>query len=309
MADNSRQKWLKTLGIIAQKRPDEAEAEWAWVMKALGLGPDYFLAVHEAVRQGRWREAEDPGHYLKTVVKREARGEVRLRPSSASNGSGLGSGRLGPGEAGGGWRRPGRWSGDDEERELRRVHENRSDYGEEMTLGRQGPVRGGDDYETSEDRLDYLGHRQDRGEPAKDEDGVWRSGAGWGALHERGMKKPERRRKPIKGERPLVVDARKIKPLDPYYQTYVGPEPERAPDWAKMSAEAGLSDWEKKVVEYQMSGMGWREAAAAQPDEESRRALIAAWRSMERTGLKRLREAVKKSFAQDVAKEGDWDTE
>lgn len=136
----------------------------------------------------------------------------------------------------------------------------------------------------------------------------WRSGAGWGALHKKGMKKPKRRRKPVKG-RPLVVDPSKIKPLDPYYQTYVGPEPEAPPDWAKMAEEAGLSEWEKKVVEYQMSGMGWREAAAAQPDEESRWAVIAAWRSMERTGLKRLREAVKKSFLHDVAKEGDWDTE
>lgn len=106
-----------------------------------------------------------------------------------------------------------------------------------------------------------------------------------------------------------MVDPNQIKPLDPYYQNYVEPGPESPPDWEEMAAAAGLSEWEKKVVHYMMSGMGWRQACEAEPDEKSRRALIAAWRSMERTGLRRLEEGMKKSFPQTVAKEGDCDTE
>lgn len=59
MIDQDRSQWLGTLEIIASKRPGEAEAEWAWVMERLGLGLEYFLGIHEAVRQGRWREAEN----------------------------------------------------------------------------------------------------------------------------------------------------------------------------------------------------------------------------------------------------------
>jgi hypothetical protein len=286
MPESDKDQWLKTLEMVARKRPDEVEAEWAWVMKELGLGPDYFLAVYEAVRQGRWRAANDPGSYLKTVARREAWGKVR-----------------GPRGVGPGFTRPG-----DEDRELRRVRGNRSDYGEEMTIGYDGPEMDGE-HESSEDRLDFLQYRQDSGKPMQAEDGVWRSGAGWGARNDGGMRKPKRRRKPTGAGRPLMVDPAKCKPPDPYYQTYVDPQPERMPDWAKMAAVAGLTEWEKKVVAYMMSGTGWRKAWAAQPDEESRRALRAAWKRLERTGLRRLQEAAKNSFPQSVAKEGDWDTE
>ena len=50
---DSRAEWLRILETVATRRPDEAEPEWAWVMKELELGPEYFLAIYEAVRQGR----------------------------------------------------------------------------------------------------------------------------------------------------------------------------------------------------------------------------------------------------------------
>ena len=46
--------------------------EWEWLMRQLKLGPEYFLAIYEAVGQGRWRTANNPKAYLKTVAKREA---------------------------------------------------------------------------------------------------------------------------------------------------------------------------------------------------------------------------------------------
>src|SRR5579859_555220 len=64
--------WMAVLETIAQRPPDECNAEWEWLMRELGLGPEYFLAVYEAVRQGRWRGAQNPKAYLKTVARREA---------------------------------------------------------------------------------------------------------------------------------------------------------------------------------------------------------------------------------------------
>lgn len=78
--------WLQTLEVLTNRQPDQAEGEWAWVMKHLGLGPEYFLGVLEAVRQGRWREAENPAGYLKTAAKREQR---RLTPSGDRRPAGI----------------------------------------------------------------------------------------------------------------------------------------------------------------------------------------------------------------------------
>lgn len=64
--------WMRMLETVAHRPPDEANAEWEWLLEELGLGPEYFLAIYEAVRQGRWRTARDPKAYLKTVAKREA---------------------------------------------------------------------------------------------------------------------------------------------------------------------------------------------------------------------------------------------
>jgi hypothetical protein len=50
--------------------------EWVWLLDQLNLPSAYFLAVHEAVRQGRWRTAKNPRAYVKTVAKREA---IRMR--------------------------------------------------------------------------------------------------------------------------------------------------------------------------------------------------------------------------------------
>ena len=72
MADINTAEWMAVLETVSRQSPDEANAEWEWLMEQLGLGPEYFLAIYEAVRQGRWRGARDPKAYLKTVAKREA---------------------------------------------------------------------------------------------------------------------------------------------------------------------------------------------------------------------------------------------
>jgi hypothetical protein len=270
MEGANRQKWLEILETLAQRRPDEAEAEWVWVMKQLGLGPEYFLAIHEAIRQGRWRGAENPAGYLKAVARREAR---RAEQAEATT--------------------------------------------EELTIG-GGEVEG--EWLSGEEMLDALEYRQHTRKPAPGSDGTWRApnpsaqtparkGARSAFFRLITPKAGRRFRRPSQsGPGPFTPEqirsaeqaAREL--LD---APYIHDQPERNPDWPQWAQAAGLSEWEKKVIEYKLSGVGWREAVAAQADAVSRRALRAAWRRLERSGFERL----KKNLPLDVAQRGESDTE
>jgi hypothetical protein len=287
MSQSDRSQWMKTLEIIAAKPPDEAEAEWAWVMKGLGLGPEYFLGIHEAVRQGRWREAENPGGYLKAAARRE---QSRLTDGGERKPRGL------------------------------RGFQGLIFQAEEITLGRGGSVESHGESFSSEDMLESLEYRQASGKSVRDPDGVWRTAAGGEADPEGLLSRPAKRgRRPrlmteAEGAR-LAKYAERIRQIraaegkDERDEPYIEKGPEPMPDWPTMAAQARLSDWEQRVVEYKMRGIGWREAWAEQADDLSRRALRAAWRKLERTGLERLEAARKKSFPQNVAEQGGNDTE
>src|SRR5947209_18730940 len=64
--------WLGVLETAAKVSVEQSSAVWVWLMNELRLGPQYFLAVREAVQQGRWRTAKNPKTSIKTVAKREA---------------------------------------------------------------------------------------------------------------------------------------------------------------------------------------------------------------------------------------------
>jgi len=72
MSGSSKAEWLAVLEAAAQPGSRVSDGEWQWLMQQLDLGPEYFLAIREAVRQGRWRAAKNPKAYIKTVAKREA---------------------------------------------------------------------------------------------------------------------------------------------------------------------------------------------------------------------------------------------
>lgn len=270
MQNIGREKWIEILETVAQKRPDEAEAEWAWVMEQLELGPEYFLAIYEAVRQGGWREAENPAGYIKKVAQREAR---RQAPDGSRGRRGL--------------------------RGMRGFHGIVAE-GEEFTLGQGGSMDMDGERFSSEEMLDHMHYRVESGRPTREADRTWRSSAGWEADHE-GLLRPQggkprtgKAKERMKGPGPLAPYVERIERLrreagkeDPY----IDETPEELPDWQAWAEDAGLSEWEKKAAEYKVSGVGWMEAMAAQPDEESRRALQAAWRKLERTGEGRLRDA------------------
>jgi hypothetical protein len=72
MTETERVQWITILDAAAQRPGNELNDEWEWLMDELGLPYEYFLAVREAIAQGRWREAKNPRAYVKTVAKREA---------------------------------------------------------------------------------------------------------------------------------------------------------------------------------------------------------------------------------------------
>ena len=74
-----------------------------------------------------------------------------------------------------------------------------------------------------------------------------------------------------------------------------GAAPDHRVDWQSWASAAGLTEWEKKAVEYKTSGVHREEALRRQPDEVSRRALQAAWKRLERTGEERLRKKLPES--------------
>src|SRR5215813_6263873 len=78
----SSAEWMAVLEAASQCQPDRSSSEWEWLMKRLGLGPEYFLAVYEAVRQGRWRTARNPRAYIKTVARRQGLKMGLLREDS-----------------------------------------------------------------------------------------------------------------------------------------------------------------------------------------------------------------------------------
>ena len=71
-SSSTKAEWLGVLETAAKLSVEQSSAVWVWIMQELRLGPQYFLAIREAVQQGRWRTAKNPKTYIKTVAKREA---------------------------------------------------------------------------------------------------------------------------------------------------------------------------------------------------------------------------------------------
>jgi hypothetical protein len=84
--------------------------------------------------------------------------------------------------------------------------------------------------------------------------------------------------------------------------------PSVRPDWNKWAAAAGLDEWEKRVLGFRLIGIGRRPALAMQTDEESRKALQAAWKRFERNGMERLRAAAKIKLEKNVPENVFLDT-
>lgn len=253
MTDAERAQWMMLLDAAGQRPGDEINEDWERLLEGLGLPLDYFLAVVEAIRQGRWRDAKNPRTYVKTVAKREA---------------------------------------------LKMGLVYQPDPMLELV---NAPANGAFSMEAVLDHHSYL---SDTSEAVKGDDGVWRRGGGWDDDYEIEDDEKDRDRVSFgdvieKGlaelqEPPaeLVKFVAEMNAQTNEHHYTIAPIWEYK--WDKWAELAGFDEWDRAVLNYKVSAVSRDRALAEQPDEQSRKALQAAWRKFDRTGLERLRRRIKK---------------
>jgi len=266
---STKTEWLGVLETVAKMNAEQSSAVWMWMMQELRLGPQYFLAIREAVQQGRWRTAKNPKTYIKTVAKREALKMGLVKEDS---------GNLVP------------------------VGSSRSD-GAKIS---------------GEEALEYLGHHYDSRDAAKGEDVIWRAGAAGGRDSKDPVEEHDSYRDWLASEMPREL-AIVTPPSEEWKATVremnasfegldLEARPTVRPDWNKWAAAAGLDEWEMKVLRCRLAGVGREQAMGLLPDEESRKALQAAWKRFDRNGMDWLREAAKIKLKKSVPEGGVFDT-
>jgi hypothetical protein len=248
---------------------EQSSAIWVWIMQELRLGPQYFLALREAVQQGRWRTAKNPKTYIKTVARREA----------------LKMGLV-----------------DERRRDLVSVGSRRSE-GEEIS---------------GEEALEYLVHDYDSRDAAKGEDAIWRAGAAGERDSGDPIEEHDSYREWLASGMPRELaivtppteewKAAVREMNDSFEGLDLEARPSTRPDWNKWAAAAGLDEWEMKVLRCRLAGMSREQAMGLLPDEESRKALQAAWKRFDRKGMDWLREAAKIKLKKSVPEGGFFDT-
>jgi hypothetical protein len=268
-SSSTKAEWLGVLETAAKVSVEQSSAVWVWMMQELRLGPQYFLALREAVQQGRWRTAKNPKTYIKTVAKREAL-KMGLVKEESGNLVPVGS------------------SGSD---------------GEKIS---------------GEETLEYLGHQYETREAAKGDDGIWRAGAGAERDYSDPLAEHDSYREWLAAGVPRELTI--VTPPSEEWKATVREmndrfegldleaRPSVRPDWNKWAAAAGLDKWEMKVLGCRLAGVSRERAMGLLPDEESRKALQAAWKRFERNGMDWLREAAKIKLKKSVPEGGFFDT-
>jgi hypothetical protein len=71
-------------------------------------------------------------------------------------------------------------------------------------------------------------------------------------------------------------------------------------DWDHWTAVAGFNPWERLVFDCKLNEVSRDQALSRQLNETDRKALQAAWRRFDRTGMSRLRAAAEKSLIKNV---------
>ena len=253
MPDTSREHWIAILEAASCSSPDEMNQEWEWLMDELALPLEYFPAVLDALRQGRWRTAKYPRAYLKTVSKREA---VKL--GLAAN----------------------------------------VPFELELVSPRMRSDGSSTSYEeTIEELLYKTAGDNDRPEWEYEFNSPWDYFL---------SKLPEDLK--VTDEPPAniknVYDSINAS-TDEFHLHMRAPV---APNWKAWGERAGFDEWELLALECRVSRKSREKALAEQPDERSRKALQAAWKQFDRTGMKRLQNALKINPQKNVPDDALSDT-
>jgi hypothetical protein len=257
MPGADREQWIAIFESAASSSPDEMDDQWEWLLDELGIRYDHFEALTETLKQGRWRDAKNPKAYVKTVTRREA---IRLGLVEAPDKS-----------------------------MVLVTPRNSSD----PRPASQGDVL--DEYTLTSERATRKGA-----------DGIWRGGSGLGDYHDDPewkedfdtawdyllSKLPDDLKETRKDSTEITDFYTRLNERlpDTYFHM---PSPVR-PKWSVLAERAGFNEWEVLVLRCRLSRISREKAIAGQPDEKSRKALQAAWRQFDRTGMGRLTEFIKK---------------
>ena len=78
-----RDRWISILESAARENPDAISSQWSWIFQRLKLPMEFFPYILEAIKQGRWRTADNPKVYIRKVAWREAtKAERRFEDSN-----------------------------------------------------------------------------------------------------------------------------------------------------------------------------------------------------------------------------------
>ncbi len=262
---NDRTRWLQVLQIAAESQPDTIDDHWRWLMHELGLPLVHFHEVLIAVAEGRWRKAQNPRAYVKTVARRLA--QKQWAKAAAID---------------------------------RAV----------VPLGDKPCDREKFSFEEAADLLCL----RNSAEPSKHTDGIWRRGDG-NYEDEPYDDEGNRLNDLTYRERMLGQVPKRLTKLVPQLQelhadrtnplltdSHIPLIPRVEVRWESWAKEAGLDIWEYEVLQCKLSQITRDQALANQPNEEGRKAIQAAWRRFDRTGLRKLREATKINSLKNVPK-------
>ena len=265
---------MDLLNAAATQPPNHLNNEWRWLLAELSLPAESFPGVLLALQQGRWRNADNPKHYVKRVARLEALKAKRM-----------------------------------------------AEKADNLVLVKSKPENSSFSVDGA---LDQLAYAADTTDAIRGPNGVWKRGGGREVLYDERYEEDER------GNYIGSLRGRLLAKLPSSMKQRVEP-----PDWHKAWVEelnqsstefhyearstvrvdlrqwaslAGFDAWDTRVLDYRAQGVSRDRAMDDQPDEDSRRALQAAWRKFDRTGLARLRAAAEKKLTEDVPTRADYDT-
>jgi hypothetical protein len=260
---NRQEAWRKRLQAFASN-PEGMGDEWGLFLKELGLTHGYYLAVYEVVKQGRWATAKYPRAYVKKAATLLAR-KMNLSIPHKIDTFECRDSRLVF------------MDGNLLDRCTTREKIEDTLEAENRENGKPPlpPMRGRyldpePDHEAREER-EYRAEMIAADKPRLPHD--------WYIRHD-----------------PSAEDLQYAEDFNNGQdEEYIHVQPRYKLDLERLAREAGFDSWELKVLEYRTVGMSRDVALGQQPDELSRKALQAAWKRFDRTGLKRLQECRKKN--------------
>ena len=156
-----------------------------------------------------------------------------------------------------------------------------------------------------EDKLGMIHHAATTSDLLKGADGVWRQGGGRESDYLADLdyeppisRLPENLKVVVEPDQEQKEIFDKINAATDDHHWHL--KSKVTPNWEEWGKLAGFDDWERLALKYMTGGKSREKALMDQPDEVSRKALQAAWKRFQRSGMERLRKAVKKNTAENV---------